>query len=719
MTEYGRSRWEERQVPRYAHSKPGEDEPLEHHLAAVGRLAEEFGAAFNTGAWAKALGLLHDLGKANDDFQKRLGGDDEIHVDHAIAGAAEALIHLEPWGALLAYAVAGHHGGLPDAGSLLGRLERRPAHDGEALPVLPSLGKPPAKIQGLGASLFIRMLFSCLVDADFLATEAFYRPDRPERRGIPFDAEALLSRLLAKLDDIQERADPTEVNHLRARVLARCLEVGRTQSGGLFSLSVPTGGGKTLASMAFALAHAERWEKRRVICVAPYTSIIEQTARVYRDALGADQVLEHHGNFRHPADRDGKEASDRLTLRLAEENWDAPVVVTTAVQFLESLFAARPSRCRKLHNIVGSVVLLDEAQLLPLGLLAPCLAALRALARDYRCTIVLVTATQPALADREWLGEHALPDVTEIMENPGELHAALRRVTYDWAGEMDGGMAAARLAAAPQALAVVNTRAHARALFERCRDLEGIRHLSALMSPAHRSRVVEAVKEDLKHGRPCRVVATQVVECGVDLDFPVVLRALAGLDSIVQAAGRCNRSGGPDLGRVTVFQPVDHPTPPQWSNHAALARLALEGEFAADPGRPEALRAYFQSLYNDHREGLDRGNVLKLLAPRMAAGRIGIDFPAAARAFRLIEEEGIEVVAAAPPERDEVAALLARAEAGETGRDLLRALQRHAVRLRPREAKALAAHIRPAGERVLVLDDAAYDEACGVSVTLR
>lgn len=702
-------------MPRYAHSKPGEDEPLDYHLADVGRLAGEFGEAFNAGAWAKALGLLHDLGKACDDFQKRLGGDDEIHVDHAIAGAFEALSRLKPWGAFLAYALAGHHGGLPDSGRLAERLEHRPAYDMDAGPVLPSLGRPPVEIQGLGASLFIRMLFSCLVDADFLATEAFYRPDRPERRGIPFDAEALLFRLLAKLDDIQEKADPTDVNRLRARVLARCLTVGRTQSGGLFSLTVPTGGGKTLASMAFALAHAERWDRRRVICVAPYTSIIEQTAGVYRDALGADQVLEHHGNFHHPADRDGKEAGDRLTLRLAEENWDAPVVVTTAVQFLESLFAARPSRCRKLHNIVGSVILLDEAQLLPLGLLAPCLAALRALARDYRCTIVLVTATQPALADKEWLGEHALPEVMEIMEDPEDLHATLSRVTYDWAGEMDDEAAAARLAASPQALAVVNTRAHARALFERCRSQEGVRHLSALMSPAHRSRVVEAVKEDLKHDRPCRVVATQVVECGVDLDFPVVLRALAGLDSIVQAAGRCNRSGRPEKGRVTVFQPADQSLPPQWSNHAALARRALEGEFAADPAHPRALHAYFQSLYNDHREGLDRGNVLALLTPRMVGGRVDIDFPAAARAFRLIEEEGIEVVVAAPPERDEVAALLARAEAGETGRDLLRDLQRHAVRLRPREAKALAAHIRPAGERVLVLDDAVYDETCGVT----
>jgi CRISPR-associated endonuclease/helicase Cas3 len=265
-------------------------------------------------------------------------------------------------------------------------------------------------------------------------------------------------------------------------------------------------------------------------------------------------------------------------------------------------------------------------------------------------------------------------------------------------------------------LVVVNTRAHARALFERCRHLEGARHLSALMSPAHRARVVEAVRDDLSKGRPCRVVATQVVECGVDLDFPVVLRALAGLDSIVQAAGRCNRSGRPDLGRVTVFQPADRPTPSQWSNHAVLARQVLEGGFAADPGRPEALRAYFQSLYNDHREGLDQGNVLKLLAPRVAAGRIDIDFPAAARAFRLIEDDGIEVVVAALPERDEVARLLARAEAGETGRDLLRALQRHAVRLRPADAKALAAHIRPAGERVRALDDAAYDEACGVRI---
>ncbi|HLO76567.1 MAG TPA: CRISPR-associated endonuclease Cas3'', partial [Magnetospirillum sp.] len=379
-------------------------------------MAAAFAEAFKAGAWGRAAGLLHDLGKACEAFQKRLRGAPAA-VDHISAGV-QAAARTSPLGKLLAYVVAGHHGGMPDAGELAARLARHAPYDEAALLPLPAFASPPARMAGQGAALFVRMIFSCLTDADFLATEAFYRPGLPRLRGTPFDAETLLARLSAYMDrEIIKDAPPTAINQLRHRILGDCLRKAEAPAG-LFTLSVPTGGGKTLAAMAFALAHAKRWGKRRVVTVIPYTSIIEQNAAIYRHALGAENVLEHHSAFRHPRDHDGPEPEAREKLRLAEENWDAPVVVTTSVQFFESLLSNRPSRCRKLHNLADAVIVLDEAQLLPTAFLEPCLHVLQALARDYGCTIVLATATQPALTDPAWLPRCALTGVTEIVEQP-------------------------------------------------------------------------------------------------------------------------------------------------------------------------------------------------------------------------------------------------------------------------------------------------------------
>ncbi|MCR6630685.1 MAG: CRISPR-associated helicase Cas3' [Magnetospirillum sp.] len=514
----------------------------------------------------------------------------------------------------------------------------------------------------------------------------------------------LLGRLLAHLDQVSADAKPSQVNDWRRAVLVRCLAMA-DQPAGVFSLSVPTGGGKTLASMAFALAHAKRWQKRRVISVIPYTSIIEQNTAVYRDALGAEMVLEHHSNFRHPDDRDGVEAEDAQKLRMAEENWDAPVVVTTSVQFFESLYSNRPSRCRKLHNIPGAVIVLDEAQLLPLPFLEPCLEALKLLVKDYGCTVVLCTATQPALADRDWL-RYAFDHVTEIIENPTALHDALRRVEYTWAGRLSDGQLAEYLERHDQALTVVNTRRHARELFTLIRDLPGAVHLSAAMTPLHRAQILARIRQNLRDGRPCRVVSTQLVECGVDIDLPIVLRALAGLDSIIQAAGRCNRAGRPQPGQVTVFEPSDHGTPSPWREHANLARRVMTEEFPADPAAPEAVAWYFRNLFQS--QDLDRAGILPLLA---ANARLNFSFRSAADAFRLIGDGQVDVTV---PFDDEARSLIQQVETNGPRHDLLRDLQRHTVQIWRKDAQALKSALRTVGERVLVLTPAAYDAELGV-----
>lgn len=616
-------------MPHFAHSKPAEPldtwEPLEHHLSAVAARAETFFTWIK--GWGTALGLLHDVGKASPEFFARLNGGPK--VDHSSAGAILATKRWPKLGRALAYTLAGHHAGLPNAGELNRRLSASdtPAHDRSAEPALPDLAVP-FETDAFGKSMLIRMAFSSLVDADYLETEAFYDPTARKRRGAPFDAAALLARLERTLGGFS--AD-TEVNNIRAEVLARCRAVADSPTG-FFTLTVPTGGGKTLSSLAFALEHARLRGLRRVVYVIPYTSIIEQTAQVFREALGDEMVLEHHSSFRHPTDDGNTDTDDLTKLRLAEQNWDAPVAVTTSVQFFESLFASRASQARKLHNLAGAVIVLDEAQLLPVRFLSPCLQALKALERDYGASIVLCTATQPALSDPRWLPKDAIAGSTEIVRDPDDLHRRLRRVDMVHEGKMDDAQVADILAEAPQSLAVVNSRGHARALFEGIRHLPGAVHLSARMCPAHRRAVLEGIRKDLDKGRPCRLISTQLVEAGVDVDFPLVLRALAGLDSLIQSAGRCNREGKAHRGKIMVFEPAERGVPRIWKKHAALAERVLR-EFD-DPLSPDAVRWYFQNLYQS--ENLDGKAILPLLT--QGANRNNFEFRTAAENFRLIEE---------------------------------------------------------------------------------
>ena len=654
----------------YAHSNATEDREQWQRLAGhLNGTAERAGAFLETAGHAelgRVAGLLHDLGKYTDGFQVRLAGDGP-RVDHSTAGARVAIdTYGSALGKMLAFCTAGHHAGLANGtnGTQITALADRLGNE-IATPdpiwkqeiLLPDSLKTrrirPRSLEtaAFSAAFLIRMIFSALVDADWLDTEAYHAADdgKPISRGAHPALAELQKRLDVRLNALGKdrsggRTSP--INTLRSEVLGHARKQA-AQPPGLFTLTVPTGGGKTLTSLAFALDHALRHGLERVIYVIPYMSIIEQTCAVFRAALRegdedpADFVVEHHSTF--DEDRISK-AEARDKLRLAMENWDAPIIVTTAVQFFESLFANRPSRCRKLHNIANSVVILDEAQTLPLHLLRPCVAALDELARHWRASVVLCTATQPALSQRDGFAE-GFENVRELAPDPPRLYTELKRTRIQDAGTLEDAELAARLRDSPQVLCIVNTRRHAQELYEQLGDAEGSCHLSTLMCAAHRREALEAVRKRLEEGEPVRLVATSLVEAGVDVDFPVVWRAAAGLESIIQAAGRCNREGRRDTGDVFVFEPTGaegRKPPPAVAQNADAARTILR-QFSDDPAALEAIRAYFGHLYwvkGD--EALDSKNIMRMISEQRR--RLDFPFETIAREFRLIDEIQVPVV---------------------------------------------------------------------------
>jgi CRISPR-associated endonuclease/helicase Cas3 len=656
-------------MPYYAHTVDGKSddawEPLLRHLLEVAAGAAKHGERFGAGELAHVAGLLHDLGKYSDAFQSRLRNP-KASVDHSTAGAVWADQHLpRRWGRLLAHAVAGHHAGLQN--DLVARMEERAAlaaaaaqaaqADGLVLPE--SLAKPAGmgfakdNHSGFQRAFLTRMIFSCLIDADRTAAAAF--DARSGGQAVP---EASVYPSIAALDDalmawIGKRAKTeTLLNRLRDQVLAAALAKAADPPGA-FTLTVPTGGGKTLTALAFALAHAVANDVDRVIVVIPYTSIIEQTAAVYRDALGSlgeAAVLEHHSAF----EREDEAAWSRDHigpdgLRLSMERWDKPIVVTTAVQFFESLFATRPSRCRKLHSIARSVVVVDEAQTMPLPLLRPCVAALKELVRNYGTSVVLCTATQPALKAGPPGTKKGFPGgftrMRELaLEDVPTLFTDLRRVTLRSIGVQSDAELAGRIAASPQALCIVNQRAHARALFRAISHLPGARHLSTCMHSVHRTRVLAEIRHDLKEDRPCRVIATSLVEAGVDVDFPLVLRAEAGLDQIAQAAGRCNREfrRSPEESEVLVFQAPEYAVIQALKANAEAGREIIDCR-TDDLFAPEAMTDFFRLLY--WRKGqaeLDKGRVLEDCEDH--AGDLNFPFKTIAEAMRFIDDTMVPVI---------------------------------------------------------------------------
>lgn len=720
----------------YAHS--AQDElgnllPYEHwqtlqsHSVNVGEMAEDFARVFGAQEIAYQTGKLHDLGKYSEPFNQRLHGGPS--VDHATAGAK---IAVERWGnvigKLMAFCIAGHHAGLANGNgegdnrrTLTQRLVLQFGADIPALDNLwqqeiklpETLSAPPLKADAhhpfFSYAFFTRMLYSCLVDADYLDTEAFYsnlENKAVERDGYP-DLNALQHNFNQFINDFRRRiaqaSEQTEaekrnadLNRLRSEILEHAVEQA-AQPQGLFTLTVPTGGGKTFTSMAFALEHAKQHDMRRVIYVIPFTSIIEQNAAEFRKAfgeLGEQAVLEHHSTF-----DDGKLQNEATKdkLRLASENWDAPIVVTTAVQFFESLFADRSSRCRKLHNIAGSVIILDEAQMLPLNLLLPIMQAIKELAQNYRCSIVMCTATQPAVQAENGF-YRGFENVREIAPKPTALFDKLRRTTVQHIGTQTDADLLAKLAEHPQMLVIVNNRRHARSLYDQAKHLDGTFHLTTLMCAKHRSQKLDEIRGRLKNGEACRVIATSLIEAGVDVDFPLVMRAEAGLDSVAQAAGRCNREGKrpSENSFVWIFAPEEQwKAPPELAPQAAVMRLTADS-FSDDLLSTQAVAAYFAELYQLKGSELDNKKILKM---HNNTGQ-SLDFPfqTIADKFRMIESHMQPLIIPFDGEAENLISSLHHAD--HIG-GLLRKLQPYTVQIPEKALAALykAGRIEPINEK--------------------
>ena len=700
----------------FAHSGDPSDQadwhPLAAHLQGTGAKAAGFLEAAGFEDFGRVAGLLHDLGKYTPKFQRRLEGDTG-RVDHSTAGAQVAMERFGPViGKMLAFCIAGHHAGLANGvngaqiSSLNDRLKRQideldPAWRSEI--TIGAIAKPPLVPRsratiGFSATFFIRMLFSALVDADFLDTEAYYdglRGEKAARGGHP-----ALGQLRVQLDRhlkaLARSAVASPINELRAKILAHA-RAKATDPRGSFALTVPTGGGKTLTSLAFALDHATHHGLGRIIYVIPYMSIVEQTAAVFREALrsapndDADFVVEHHSTF----DEDRvSEREAREKLRLAMQNWDAPIIVTTAVQFFDSLFENRPSRCRKLHNIANSVVILDEAQTLPLQYLRPCVAALDELVRNWRASVVLCTATQPQLSKNDQLPE-GFENLRELAPEPKRLYEALKRTRIVQRGPLSDSELAERLAECSQVLCIVNTRRHARELYETLQDSPGTFHLSTLMCPIHRRERLDVIRDRLKAGAPVRLIATSLVEAGVDLDFPVVWRAEAGLESIIQAAGRCNREGRAKMAEVFVFSAdgEGRQPPPELGQFADAARSVMRNH--QDPSSLEAIRAYFRELYwSKGPDALDRKQLLDRINER--ASRLDFPFETVAREFQLIETPMLPVIvpyssSGGHDRAKNVKSLLDKLEWAERPGGIARDLQPYVVQVPPFARNALLA----------------------------
>lgn len=692
---------------------------LKLHLEATAQIAAEFAREFGAENIAYRCGLLHDIGKYSKAFQKRIM-ENGPRTDHSTAGAIEAFKLNDIYSA---FCIAGHHGGLPDGGNkkfdspddstLMGRLKREQGKQIDGYSIysdeirVPEAAPPDYLSKSMfGNAFFIRMLYSALIDADYLDTEAFMSNGKAER-GCYDNIETLLKRLEKYINPWW--GNQIELNKKRSEILRVCLDSGR-QNKGLYTLTVPTGGGKTISSLAFALRHAKTYNMKRVIYVIPYTNIIEQTAQVFGNAVGAENVLEHHSQAVYDLNENDHEP-DSIKRQLSAENWDAPLIITTSVQFFESLFSNKSSQCRKLHNIANSVLIFDEAQMLPVSYLKPCVAALSELVENYGCTVVLCTATQPSLGKLFQDYNPALK-IKEICPDAHMLSQFFRRVCFCDDGLLSDTEISTRLNAHNQVLCIVNRREEAQTIYEML-DSEGRYHLSTLMIPFDRKARLSEIKERLKDDLPCRVVSTSLVEAGVDLDFPTVFRAQAGLDCILQAAGRCNREGRRPVDKsiVHIFQ-AEKPVPRLFEQNVAVARLIMRtlGDFSSS----EAVQNYFDLLHTIKGSALDQKDI-------MDAWESGIDgklfpFATVAEMFRLIETNTRTIYI--PIEQGR--ACIKRLQNGERSRSLFREAGLFAVDVYPQHYMALfkSGAIQVLDEVISILTDITlYNRNTGLSLT--
>lgn len=612
---------------------------LTDHLDGTMRLAEGFGAGMGLGAEAGRLGKIHDKGKDTPEFQDYIYGRKRARVDHSTAGAKSFFKNKDIGKLRLigALCVAGHHTGIPDLGSKVdtaetSTLQGRMKKDISSVlhPELYSmdstsinknhLNELMASGNLLDVMMLTRMLFSCLVDADFLDTEAFMN-NQPVRENEFPSLKEIAAMFWSRLEEDGYFRPKNALNEKRCEILHTCMRKGEGKQG-LYSLTVPTGGGKTISSMAFAMKQAMKWQKERIIYVIPYLSIIEQTADVFRALLGNHAVLESHSQVDYDSlPEEGSEEAGRVAdrMKLAAENWDAPVVITTNEQFFESLYANKTSRCRKLHNIANSVIILDEAQMMPVDFLKPCLHALEQLVHYYGCTVVLCSATQPEL------GRYLQKGPTEIMENVGELFQFFKRVTFDIDGETDYAEIAKKLDECEQVLCIASTKKEAEKIFELL-DGEAM-YLSTNLCPAHRREIIRKMKTRLRDGKPCRVVSTSIISVGVDIDFPVVYLQYTGLDSLIQGAGRCNREGRQSLqkSRAHIFWTKESKKSLFMRKEKQVTDMVRKKYNAEEMTEPSAIRTYFETWYQSNEGNLDYREIEKL-AQSLSFAEIGKRF---------------------------------------------------------------------------------------------
>lgn len=642
----------------YAHSEnsSGEKHSLKQHLEEVARLASMFADKFKARPWGCLAGLLHDVGKLQPAFQQYLAVQSK--------GNAHPMVPHAPWAAALGYSllkektnwwrevvlpVAGHHAGLDEPGTLSTRLVEYINKDRGLLDSLQKFIVPLLKdtceliklnqesLPDMRQELHIRMIFSALVDADYLDTENHFEPERKVLRSEGPELKDLWLRFQAKYEERFSNTNPSPVNQVRREVYEACLKAAASTQG-VFRLTVPTGGGKTLSGLAFALQHALKHGLRRIIAAIPYTSIIDQTAKEYRDFLGEEAVLEHHSQVVVQEGKDLAEGQDLLSvrLRLAAENWDFPVIVTTTVQLFESLFSNKPGRCRKLHNLAQSVILLDEVQTLPPEVLRPTLDVLRTLVEDYGVTVVLSTATQPMWENSPYLKEFQVTPPEIVPAYPRHFKA-LQRVDYEMRpAPLSFADLAREIQDQTQVMVILNTRKDAMRLFQELGKSKDHYHLSTLLCGAHRKDILAEVKKRLKSQQPVRLISTQVVEAGVDLDFPVVYRVIGPLDRIVQAAGRCNREGRlQETGKVVIVELAEGKAPGgPYQEGLAKARLLLHLYPVGALHTPELYQDYFRRLFQDL--PLDKKNI--------QAFRKNLNYPKVAEKYQLIPKDTSPVV---------------------------------------------------------------------------
>ena len=693
---------------------------LKEHLQGVSRLSEKFASEFGEQTIGKMVGLYHDIGKYSEQFQKYIRNESNKRVDHSTAGARELFNIKNSLNLIAAFCVAGHHCGLQNIGNskisdettFFTRIREKtiPNFDAYEKEIVAPDAIDNSKIFSLidkrncfAVMFYARMIFSCLVDADFLDTENFMSKGKIQR-GNFFEIETLkkfFDNYIQEnfLNENKVRYDEP-INQRRRKILNECIRNGKFFTENLLSLTVPTGGGKTISSMAFALNNAAKKGRRKIIYVIPYTNIIEQTAKIFSNIFGSENVIEHHSG----AEYDDTESEEENIKRLATENWDAPIIVTTNVQFFESLFSNKTSKCRKLHNIANSVIIFDETQMIPTEFLKPCVAAIGELTKHYNCTAVLCTATQPSL-------ENLFQDqsLKEICSEVEENYNFFRRTTIKVLPEkISYYKLTARLKENRQVLCIVNKKKTARKILENLKDEENIFYLSTNLCPVHRTQILQKIKKCLEGNQLCRVISTSLVEAGVDLDFPCVYREIAGLDSIIQSAGRCNREGKFSTTEIFtyVFQLANEKPLQNQRLRINSTNLVCE-KYIEEIDSPQAIKYYFDALHKWGGDILDKHEVLNKLCKEF-------QFKDIAEKFKLIDENTRAVFI----QYDEVAKEIARKILnGDISRTLIRKAGKYIVNMYEKPYKKMLASkkIEVIDESLaLLVDSNLYDSCIGL-----